>query len=400
MRVRTGSKQLIREINQAIVLDAVRTLDLASRSKIASVTGLSQATVSGITGELIARGLVVESANGESGGGRRPVILELNASAGYVVGVKVTEAEVIAVLTDLAATVVGRHRVILDARDVEGVVDAIAGVVAVLISSAFDRPVHGVGVGLAGVVDANLGVVRHATYHVWRDAPLAQLLEERLELPVTIDNDANALAATEQWFGLGRRVASMLVISLGRGVGLGMVLNGQLYRGAGGGAGEFGHVKVERDGPRCDCGSSGCLEASVSDSAIARDASDRVGWLVTIDEAIELARGGNEDVRSVFVAAGETLGLALANLVNVLNPELIVLSGEGARAADLLRPTLDEALARHCFDGLGDAIELVVEPWDDEAWARGAASLLLGELFQPALHNRDKQRPSLVAQSG
>ena len=399
MRMRIGSKQLIREINQAIVLDTVRNLGMASRAEIASLTGLSQATVSGITGELIARDLLIESAIGKSAGGRRPVLLEFNASAGYVIGVKVTEAEVVAVLTDLEATVVERERMALERRGVVDVVDAIEAAAIELMAKDGNRPVHGVGVGLAGVVDSTRGVVAYATYLDWRDEPIGDLLEERLGLPVTVDNDVNALAATAQWFGAGRQVANMLVVSLGRGVGLGLVLNGQLYRGSSGGAGEFGHVKISDDGPACDCGSNGCLEAMVSDPAIARDVSARLGRQVEIDEAIELARAGSAAAVEVFGAAAEALAVALANLVNVLNPELVVISGEGAVAADLLRPALDHALAEYCFDGLGDGVEIVVEPWEDEAWARGAASLLLGELFEPTLRLQPSRRPSLASRS-
>jgi len=153
-RVRTGSKQLIREINQTIVLNVVREQGLASRSQIAVATGLSPATVSGITGQLIANGLLRERATGKSAGGRRPVLLQLNASAGYAVGVKVTESAVIAVLTDLDATIIARQRLTLDRHEVDDVLDAVEEVSSRLILDAADRPVYGVGVGLAGIVDA------------------------------------------------------------------------------------------------------------------------------------------------------------------------------------------------------------------------------------------------------
>lgn len=396
-RVRTGSKQLIREINQAIVLDALRTYGLASRSEIARITGLSPATVSGITAQLMARDLLHESATGESAGGRRPVLLELNALAGHAVGVKVTESAVVAVLTDLDATVVERRLVLLEGHDVEQVLDAIVDATSVLILDAAGHPVYGVGVGLAGVVDSHNGVVHHATYHDWRDVPFARLLEKRLDLPVTIDNDANALTTCEQWFGAGRDVSNLLVITLGRGVGLGMVLDGRLYRGASGGAGEFGHVKVASGGVLCACGARGCLESVVSDPAIAAEVSRRLGRDVDIGEAAQLARDGVADSLDTFVAAAHTLGVATANLVNVLNPELVVISGEGARAADLIHPAFEASLRSHCFDGLSEDFEIVVEPWNDEAWARGAASLLLSELFQPAFRPRGSRRPSLVS---
>lgn len=398
MRTRTGSKNLIREINQAIVLDTVRTLGQVSRAEIALETGLSPATVTGITRELIERNLLREGATGRSAGGRKPVLLQLNASAGYVIGVKVTENEVIAVLTDLDATIIERERENLDHSDVATVVDAVASVSTAWMSGTTRRPIHGLGICIAGAVDSLRGTVRHATYHDWHDVPLAELLEERFGLPITVDNDANALAATERWFGSGRHAANMLVISLGRGVGLGMVLNGRLYRGTRGGAGEFGHVKIAQGGPPCDCGSSGCLETMVGDNALIREIARRIGRNVSIEEAVRLARDGEAAALEVFNAAAEALGRATANLVNVLNPDVIVFSGEGARAADIFQPTVEAALIEHTFDGLGQDVEIVVQSWDDEAWARGAASLLLGELFQPQLHQPGTRRPSLLAQ--
>lgn len=395
-RVQTGSKQLIREINQALVLGLVRSSTRVSRVEIAKVTGLSPATVSGITARLIEHGLLRESATGESVGGRKPVLLELVATAGYCVGVKVTETEVIAVLTDLAASVVARDRRSLLLSDPEAVVEVIASSVEDLLPAAKGKPVHGIGVGLAGVIDSHNGVVHHATYSDWRDVPLGRLLEDRLDLPVTVDNDVNALVAIEQWFGAGRDISHFLVISIGRGVGLGMVLNGELYRGAKGGAGEFGHVKIAFPGEQCDCGSSGCLESEVSDQAIARIVSKGVGREINVGEAAGLARDGNQVALEAFEDAAEVLGVATANLVNVLDPELIVISGEGTRAADLVRDPFERSLRAHCFAALRDDFKVVIEEWDEEAWARGAASLLLGELFGHSRRPEGVRSPSLT----
>jgi predicted NBD/HSP70 family sugar kinase len=399
-RVRTGSKQLIREINQTIVLNVVREQGLASRSQIAVATGLSPATVSGITGQLIANGLLRERATGKSAGGRRPVLLQLNAAAGYAVGVKVTESAVIAVLTDLDATIIARQRLTLDRHDVDDVLDAVEEVSSRLILDAADRPVYGVGVGLAGIVDSHNGVVHHAPYCDWREIPLARLLEDRLDLPVIIDNDANTLTATEQWFGAGRSVSNFLVVCLGHGVGLGMVLDGQLFRGANGGAGEFGHVQVKPSGSTCACGASGCLESVVSDSAISSEVSCRIGRRVTIGEAAELARSGERAALDVFLEAARILGVATANLVNILNPDLIVVSGEGTQAGDIIQEEFEASLRLHCFGSLGDNLRVVIKPWSDEAWARGAASLLLGQLFEaPTSRPMNSRRPALVTRS-
>lgn len=399
--VKAGSKRLIREINEAIILDAVRTHGFRSRADIANDTGLSAPTVSGITADLIDRNLLYEHSTGESAGGRRPVMLALNAGAGYAIGVKVTETAVIAVLTDLTATVLYRRRRKLAGSDADRVVKIIAEIVEELRSKVDDRPVYGLGVGTAGVVDSIHGVVHHGTYAHWRNVPLADLLHRATGLPTVIENDVNALAVSEHWFGLGKGVADMLVVSLGRGIGLGLILDGRLYRGAFGGAGEFGHVKIGDDPTPCACGATGCLEAMIADPALEAKLAEILGPGSTTLDGAAAARDGDERCRALFVEAASLLGRAVSNLVNTLNPELVVLSGEGSHAADLMLPALRGALEEHTFDGLLDGVEVVVEPWDDEAWARGAASLVLAELFQPALRPyAGVERPTLTIAAG
>jgi predicted NBD/HSP70 family sugar kinase len=255
--------------------------------------------------------------------------------------------------------------------------------------------VHGAGVGLAGVVDRTSGVVRHATYADWHDVDLAGLLGAVTGLPVVVDNDVNTLVANEKWFGAARGVDDVAVVSIGRGVGLGLVLDGRLYRGAGGGAGEFGHTKVA-DGPECACGGRGCLEALVGEPALRAQCVAALGRDVELDEAADAARAGNAALATIFATAGHLLGTAVGNLVNLLNPALVVLAGEGTRHSDLFRPEFDRALSLAVFAGLHHDLETIVDTWDDEAWAQGAAGLFLGELFQPNLRRDEAGRPSLV----
>lgn len=394
--IRAGSKQLIREINQALVLNAIRTHGAISRTDIAALSKLSLPTISGITAELLEFGLIYEREPGISTGGRRPVLLSLNHHAGYVVGVKVTEDTVIGAITDLDATVVARASAPLAGRTPDEAIATIIAVVDVLQTTTGGKTILGVGVGIAGVIDRQRALVHYATYFGWRNVPFAQLLEERLHVPVVIDNDVNALTAAEQWFGAGRGVKDFLVVSIGRGVGLGMVLDGRLYRGAKGGAGEFGHITVVPDGPLCECGKRGCLEALVSDPVVTRRVSTVVGKPVTITEAVALANHGDAVVQSIFTAAGRTLGLAMANLVNIFNPSLLIIGGEGTRAGALIIEPLQSALRDDCFNGMYADLKLAIEPWGDEAWARGAACLVLSELFQPALRRGEEERPSFA----
>jgi predicted NBD/HSP70 family sugar kinase len=389
---------LIREINQMIVFGEIRSRPLTSRTDIAKRTGLSLPTVSGITAELLESELIEEREMGVSAGGRRPVLLALRPEAGYVIGIKLTENTVIAVLTDLEATIVAKECFETDDSSVESVVRAVRTAVARLTPSAGGSTIHGVGVGLAGVIDRDSGLVRHATYSNWHNVELAELLSVELELPVIVDNDVNALVTCEQWFGAGRGASDFVAISLGRGIGLGMVLAGRLYRGASGGAGEFGHTKVA-DGPACVCGGSGCLEALTSDLAISHQVSQSLGRPIDVTEAADLARSGEPSAQRAFADAGRLLGTAAGNLVNLLNPQLILLVGEGTNACDLLLDSFHAGLSAAVFDGMQQDLQVVVHAWDDEAWARGSASLLLSELFQPKLHASQARRFSLTART-
>ena len=397
LTVRAGTKHLIREINQAIVLDAIRTHGALSRTEVAARTNLSQPTVSGIVAELIDAGLLYEQSTGVSTGGRRPIYVAFNERAAYAVGVKLTERTAIAVLTDLNASVIAQHHAQIPDHTPAAVADTIGATVEALRQSAGEQPILGVGLGMAGVMDYRREVVRYATYYGWQNLPLAAMLEERLDLPVVLDNDVNALAVAEHWFGAGRGVADFLALSIGRGVGLGMILNGRLYRGSAGGAGEFGHTVVEPGGPRCACGKHGCLEALISDGALAQRASTLLGRQISIEEAVRLGMQGEQEMEEMFAQAARVLGMAVANLVNILNPALIIVGGEGVRAGSLIMRHFRPALLEHSFGSLANDVRIVSEPWGDDAWARGAASLLLSEVFQPPLHKGDEERPSLTA---
>lgn len=393
---RAATKALIREINEALLLRALRRHGMCSRADIVRGTGLSGPTVSTIAATLIARGLIEERQIAPSGGGRPPVLLALRPDSGHVVGVKITESHAIAVLTDLDLSVIVRGRFPLSGSSVAAVESAAAEAITTLTARAPDREVLGVGVGLAGVVDRDRGVVDHATYFDWHDQPLADRLSATIGLPVVIDNDVNTLVATEQWWGAGRGIANFVVLSFGRGVGMGMVLDGQVFRGAIGGAGEVGHLKVVTNGPACACGGRGCLEALVGEPALRTEIAAVLNKAVPIDTAAEMARAGDRRLVRVFRRAGTYLGIAAGNVVNILNPERIILAGEGTHNADLILPSFQRALQTSTYDSLSRGLTVHVDPWDDEAWARGAASVLLNELFEPKLRRAAADRPTLI----
>jgi len=389
-----GNRDLIRALNRSVVLNTIKSKGPIARSQVARRTGLSAATVTGITAELIADDLIFEKATGDSSGGRRPILLSLHPQGGFVVGLKLTENQIIGALCDLEANVVAKRVDSLTRRSPEQVVEALAAMVTELLSEGGIRrkQLLGVGLGLAGIVDAQRGVLRQSPYFGWRDMALRDMLQARVKVPISIDNDVNTLTLAERWFGSGQGVDNFLTVTIGRGVGLGIVVNGQFYRGAYGGAGEFGHTVLDPDGPVCDCGKRGCLETFLGDPGLLRMAAEAVargeisGVVQTVEELVARAEAGERAAQAIFARAGDMLGQGIANLINVLDPNLIVISGEGVRAGEWLFDAMRASVARHVMPGLARDTEIRVDPWGDDAWARGAASLVLRELFESPMH--------------
>ncbi len=382
---RIASTGFSRDVNRTAILRLVASAGPIARKGIAARLGLSSATVTGITKELIDQGLIREADTAPSSGGRPAVLLELVVEAATVFGAKVAPDHVVGVRTDLAAKVLERFEAPFDTTAPGAVAH-----LAALLDGWLDRtpdapPLLGVGIGVAGVFDAASGQLDSPLLG-WRDVPLAQVLGERLDAPVFVDNDVNTLAVWERLYGRGERFEHFLTVTIGRGVGLGIVAGGDIYRGFRGGAGEFGHVNVVEDGPLCTCGKRGCLEAVAADPALLAQA--REAGLLHDGEGIErllaLAEAGEPRAVAIYDRAGAVLGRAVSGLVNVLAPERVLLSGEGTRAWTWLEPGFERGLRDHLFPAVSD-VRVEVDPWDDAKWAVGAASLVLRATFNGPL---------------
>ncbi|HEX2910723.1 MAG TPA: ROK family transcriptional regulator [Chloroflexia bacterium] len=401
-----ANKKLIRDINQNSLLNLVKNEGPVSRTRLAELSGLSLATISGITAELIERNLVVETSVAESTGGRKAVLLNINPDGGYVIGLKLTEYRAIAVILNLNAELIYSENfdIQLRGQDKEVLYNLAREVNALVNRSELPREkMIGLGCGMPGIIDGEQGRCIDSPIFGWQDFEVSEPLGTLLGMPVYIDNDVNSLAIYEKLFGQGQPFQHFLTVTVGRGVGLGLVINGDLFRGAFGGAGEFGHVTLIDGGRKCECGKAGCLEAYLSDRGIletyiskenGRSGETEPLQDLTIEEVIERGRQGNQAALATYEEAGRALGISLANLVNVLNPELILLSGEGARAGDLLYLPLERYLRAYVFSHLADKLKLAMEAAGDESWARGAASLVLRQFFLSPIEARG---PTLVA---
>ncbi len=399
-----GNRDLMRAMNRSHVLNIIVSNGSIARADVARQSGLSPATVTGITAELIAEGLVVEKENGDSSGGRPPILLRINPGGAYVAGIKLTETKIIGALTDLEANMLAQRERPLSTQSASHVIAGMAELVQELMASA-DRPqgkLLGVGIGLAGVVDSQRGILRVSPYYSWRDLPIRELFNQHLNVPVYVDNDVNTLTQAEKWFGAGQNIDDFLVVTVGRGIGMGMVLRGQFYRGAGGGAGELGHTVVVPGGRECECGRHGCIETYVSEPGMVRTAHEaaeqgRLTSVRSFDELLALATEGNpaegnKEALRILGEAGTLMGQAVANLVNLLNPAAVIIGGEGVRIGDPYFVPMQEAIRANSYAPLYGDLKLHVTPWGDDAWARGAASLVLSELFLSPLHRQGSVR--------
>ena len=385
----------MRTLNRSIVLNAIKTNGPIDRAWIARHINLSPATVTAITADLISEGLVFEKEPGDSRGGRRPILLAINPKGAYVVGIKLTETKAIAALTDLEATVLVKRSSELHGFDPDSVVDIMARLTNSLLEDAGipSEKLIGVGVGLAGIVDFQKGIVRNATYLGWKDLPIRELLCAKINTEIYVDNDVNTLTLAEVWFGCGQGIENFLTVTIGRGVGLGIISNGQFFRGTGGGAGEFGHIVVDPDGTLCDCGKRGCLETLVGDPGLLRKAKTAYekGGMPSLpakaDDLAQMASNGDPAAVRILEESGVILGQSVANLINLFNPKRILISGEGVSRGPIFFDAMKRSIQVYALPVLLSDVDLRVEPWGDDVWARGAASLVLRSLFESPVYN-------------
>jgi N-acetylglucosamine repressor len=391
-----GSRSLSRDLNASLLIEMVRRFGPISRAELSRQSQISAPTVSAIVSQLLERGTFSEVALAPSSGGRPPVLLQLNPKAGYVVGIKLRGDGLTTVVCDLDARVVAT-----DEAPAALVGDPAAAVTAIeqatrraLRDAGVARAkVLGVGIGLSGVIDSLRGICQFSHLLRWQEVELAAPLQRRLRLPVWVDNDVNTLAIAEKWAGDGIAARNFITLSVGRGLGLGIVIDRAVYRGAVGGAGEFGHMILDPAGPECECGRAGCLEAFVGERALLARVGTRLGREVSREDLITLAAAGDEMAVETLTDASSVLGLALANVVTLLNPELVIICGEGT---ELGAPFLDlvvESIRESVFAGLGKQVEVKVQQWGNDAWAVGAATLVLRESF--ALPGPDEDRRAI-----
>ena len=341
----------VRNINQTVLLHLIRERQPISRVDIARITGLRPGTISSIVNRLIRKGVIFEGAEGPSSGGRKPTYLNINAENAYVLAIDIGVRDTAYAISDFNGRILKQKNLITEGGPHE-FLERLADKIQQLIRSDYGHVnFAGVGVSVPGLVKRDAGEVAVSPNLGWRDLPVKAILESKLGMPVYVENDANAAAFSELWYGpLNEiKVKTLLYILVVDGLGCGLIINGELHVGSKIGMGGFGHMCIEPNGELCSCGRKGCWETLASESAtIARYhrlMSNKNGSITTsITDIIGQANRGDEKAIAALTATAEYLGEGIASLAHGLSPETIVVGGDITAAWDLLAPVINERL--------------------------------------------------------
>lgn len=381
----TGNAKLMREINQGLVLELIKQQGPISRTAIAKRLNLALPTVMRIVDQLLNEGLIIAEGLGDSSGGRPPVLFNINPQSRYLIGVDV-KRRLTVILADLMGNKLHREEALTESiAEPAGVIEQISEMVkGIIAKTGVDvEKIAGIGIGTPGMNSKSGSLIESSAFYGWHHVDIQGLLKGKFSFPVVVENVAKAGALGELWLGKGMGFSNFIYVFADFGVGSGIVVNGQLYRGMTGDAGEFGHTVVEIvDGRQCYCGNSGCLEMYTSIPAILKEAEEVLGQSgVKFQDLVEEAHSGSDPVIEIFRRAGKYLGIGLANLINLYNPEAIILGGE----ISLFCPWYVESAREHAkkliFSKRAQKVQILTTGIHEDAGAMGAVALVMNKIF-------------------
>lgn len=395
--MKKGSFQWMKSLNRRIILNKIRTDGPISRATIAKETKLTPPTVSNLVTELIDAGLVIESEQGESIGGRKPTLLVVKKNSYYTIGLDVGTKVIRAVLVNLVGDLVEQKVVSIPIGiSKEELLKLILQVIKDIAELHTDKTMIGIGVGMHGVIDVDKGVGLFAPGLHMRDIPLKETLEQEFGILVKVDNDVRAMALGEYWYTNGSNSENMVTVNIGRGVGAGIVLNGELFYGNHDLAGEIGHMTIDVDGNVCPCGNRGCWQTLISGPAIGTMAMHQIqaGAYSQLQEMVddlseiegktvyEAAVKGDPLSIQILEKTGEYIGIGLTNLIHLLNPTKIIIGGGVANAHSFLMPKIRETIEKRALTPQARETPITYSKQGVFGTAKGAAALILQEIFE------------------
>lgn len=368
-------------MNRRLILNLIRKEGALSRADLATATGLSPAAVTFVVTDLLAEGYLVEGETAPGTGGRRPVPLSINYGGRLAIGIKMNVRSLDCVLTDLSTSVISSLSLPFDNPAPEAVLAAAETAVRRLLRAGPEHAgkLTGVGFSMPGTIDMPAGVCVSSNRFGWKDVPFAKMLRDRIDAPVWMEDDTLAFALAQHLFGLGSQHAIFLALAVGVGIGCATVSNGVVLRGAHGRAGKLGHITHRLEGPTCECGRIGCLQAFHSVPAVVETWRRGKGLGAEVDRFSlkEAALQGDELARGLLQEAGEGIGMHLANVINSTDPEVVVVGGEAVTFGDLLFDPMRRTLDRYCYM----RPPAVIPDEREHFWAAGAAALAIQGLF-------------------
>lgn len=385
-----GDQEGLRQVNLSAVLTNLRQNAPLSRTALAELTGLNKATITRLVHDLIQHGLVREVGFKSSITGRPSILLELDPDGGFIIGVGIEVDSCSVILTDFAAEILWRRDEPIERN---GELDSLVNCVTQITQEAYaqaekaGRPVLGLGLSAPGLVDASQGTLLFAPNLGLQNIPLRKYLEEQFPFPIYVDNEANMAALGESYFGSARDCDYGLYIDITAGVGAGIVMNQRILPGVSGLAGEVGHMTINPEGPRCNCGNYGCWEIYVNLPSIFRrvteavsaghpsvlsDAANKSPQELTIQLVVDAAQDGDPAALNALQETGHYIGIGVANLINAFNPSRIVLGGYLSLAYEYMLPEINRVVRERALRWPVEAAKIVIAAYGSDARLMGA----------------------------
>lgn len=346
----TWNQHIVKRENKALVLEKIQEKAPISRASIAQETGLNKGTVSSLVSELINEQLIYESGIGKSSGGRRPVMLLLNETAGFTISIDLGVKSVLGVLTDLTGNIKAEERVYFQNETVEEVLPLLLQLIDGLKKQAPASPygIVGIGVGVPGVITTN-GEILLAPNLGWKNVPLKQILQDHYDVPILVENEANAGAYGEKVYGIGQMTNEIVYISASIGIGVGLILDGKLYKGLRGFSGELGHMTIEKDGKHCRCGNQGCWELYASQKALLEQAKTLGYPDPTLEQLVDAAKNGEKGIIQLFESLGDYLGIGITNIIHIFNPGQVIVGNALQQAEKYIIPAIENRIEKNAI---------------------------------------------------
>jgi glucokinase-like ROK family protein len=354
---------------------------------IAKISGLTPATVTNITGELIDIGLISEAQQGESKGGRKPVMLNINSGAFHIIGVYIGTEIIEIALSDLEGKLLSydmipNHRGITASEALLMITEKIRNFI-----KASSKPVIGIGVGVHGIVKSDEGIVIYSPNLGWESVRIKDILESEFQKPVIVDNDVKAMTLGECWFGEAAGFKDFFLLYVGRGIGGSIVIDNKVYRGSSGAAGEIGHSTILPDGPLCSCGNRGCLQSLASNRATVEK---YLTWChqaadvdsVDFDEVLQRAQKNDVAAMRAVLDSARYIGIAIANAINMFNPPLVVISGKISQMGSIVMNEITREVNQRCMKHPQNSARIIFSKSQNEAFLKGAVALVTSGMYQ------------------